>query len=69
MKPTDALEIQHDYKWKCGDTQFRYILDKMILSASGMRHQTDETKVLSAQEVVNAYLESAVKVGITNSPC
>lgn len=69
MKPTDALNIQNEYKSRCGDSHFRAVINHMIVSGSGVRHQSDETKVLSAQEIVNAYLESAVKVGVSNTPC
>jgi len=85
MKPTDALEIQHDYKWKCGDTQFRYILDKMILSASGIgthiknqkdyllrdSHNGSQTLTPAEQKVVvNQYLDSAMRVGVSkDTPC
>jgi hypothetical protein len=67
MKPTDALEIQHDYKWKCSDANFRLILNAMIMSGSGLRHKPQEK--LTAQQIINAYLESAVNVGVSNTPC
>jgi hypothetical protein len=68
MKPTDALEIQRDYKFKCQDAYFRFVINSMILSGSGIRHY-EQTKRLSAEKVVNAYLESAVKVGLEKTPC
>jgi len=80
MKPTDALEIQHDYKWKCGDTQFREILNKMILSASGIsqniKHNRDflvaDERFSPAEQktIINQYLESAMRVGLLKeTPC
>lgn len=73
MKPTDALEIQHDYKWKCGDANFRLILDNMIMSGSGLRHKKHklqkENSDLTADQIINAYLSSAINVGVSNTPC
>lgn len=84
MKPTEALEIQRDFKYKCGDAQFRSIVNKMILSASGIGAQIKNNKTIvkskgdekvaispnDQKEVVNAYLESFVRVAVSgNTPC
>ena len=67
MKPTDALEIQRDYKSRCQDANFCRVLGHMILSGSGLRHK--ENLNISAENVVNSYLASAVSVGVANTPC
>jgi hypothetical protein len=72
MKPTDALEIQHDYKWKCGDANFRLILDNMIMARSGMKHKPNKIQKIidiTPQQIVNTYLSSAINVGVSNTPC
>ena len=68
MKPTDALNIQNDYKSRCRDANFRSVINHMILSGSGLLHQKDE-KRLPAEKIINAYLESLVSVGLSNTPC
>lgn len=68
MKPTDALEIQRDYKSRCEDANFRLMLGHMIMSGSGLRHAKQE-KEIPADKIVNAYLDSAVNVGVANTPC
>ena len=68
MKPTDALNIQNDYKSRCRDANFRTVINHMILSGSGLLHQKDE-KRLPAEKVINLYLESLVNVGLSNTPC
>ena len=79
MKPTDALEIQRDYKSRCGDANFVRVLNSMISSASGIKaHQkvnklyphNKEMITLEEQTVaVDEYASSAVKVGKSNTPC
>jgi hypothetical protein len=68
MKPTDALNIQNDYKSRCRDANFRSVINHMILSGSGLLHQKDE-KRLPAEKIINVYLESLVSVGLSNTPC
>ena len=69
MKPTDALNIQNDYKSRCRDANFRTVINHMILSGSGVLHKGDEERKLSAQQGINAYLRSLVNVGLSNTPC
>lgn len=69
MKPTDALEIQRDYKSRCEDANFRTVINQMILSGSGVLHKGDDKNKLSAQEDINGYLKSLVDVGLSNTPC
>ncbi len=79
MKPTDALEIQSDYKYKCADAQFVEVINKMILSASGIKaHQKAKKDFLFGEkmfdakeqtEIVSEYVSSAVRVGKDKTPC
>jgi hypothetical protein len=74
MKPTEALEIQRDYRFKCGDKNFRYVLNRMMMSASGVIFTEDEKAIhndreLDPAKVVNAYAEVAIEVGKANTPC
>jgi len=68
MKPTDALNIQNDYKSRCIDANFRSVINHMILSGSGLLHQKDEKRI-PAEKIINVYLESLVSVGLSNTPC
>jgi len=68
MKPTDALEIQRDYKSRCQDANFRLVLEHMITSGSGIKHAKKENQI-SNEKIVDAYLGSAVGVGLANTPC
>ena len=74
MKPTEALEIQRDYRFKCGESRFRLVLNRLMMSASGVvfsenEKMTHNGRELDPTKVVNAYADCAIDVGLTNTPC
>lgn len=74
MKPTEALEIQRDYRFKCGDKNFRHVLNRLMMSASGVVFTEKEKmmhngKEIDPEKVVNSYADVAIQVGLANTPC
>ncbi len=76
MKPTDALDIRANFKWKCGDSQWKEVVKQNIILSQGGKffdgnlvsvHHRKEDSDLKEKEL-NAMLDTIIRAG-TSGEC
>ena len=76
MKPTDALDIRANFKWKCGDRQWKEVVKQNIILSQGgkffagnlvsVHHRNEDSDLRERQ--MDAMLDTIIRAG-TSGEC